>query len=53
MNKTICGFEQKILCAATPEYPTETTKITVRVSFTSVKLRDNIKVNNYFLILQS
>jgi len=46
-------MEQKILSAATTENPTETTKITALVSFTSVKLRGNIKVNNFFLILHS
>jgi hypothetical protein len=48
MNKTICTFEQSNMSAATPENPTETTKIIAPVSFTSVKLQDNIKVNNSF-----
>jgi hypothetical protein len=53
MNKAICTFEQKILIAATAENPKETTKFTAPVSFTSVKLRNNIKANIFFLVLQS
>jgi len=41
-KKTICTLEQKILNASTTENPTKTTKITALISFTSVKLQDNV-----------